>query len=192
MDRDSDLSLRMMARYLWALSVIQHHKKLASNVTNGLVMWSSIMEQVKRLAGNDIELGMAILTIKSRASNILLDKGNCIRDWLNPWHHGSTDKDLRGICGNQYGHPGPAIGYWSKRCLDHVHMILEPLGSARLTFGEDIVLLGYVCWWPNVVQSPRWDPECHEELRNGPEVKIYIWEVLFLLPEKFRVFPMLY
>ena len=37
MDLDWDLLLRMMERYLWALSVIQHHKKLASNVTKELV-----------------------------------------------------------------------------------------------------------------------------------------------------------
>ena len=34
------------------------------------------MERVKRLAGNDIELGMEIPTIESRASNIPTDKGN--------------------------------------------------------------------------------------------------------------------
>ena len=33
------------------------------------------MEQVKRLAGNEIELGMMIPTIESRASNILMTKG---------------------------------------------------------------------------------------------------------------------
>ena len=39
---------------------------------------SFIMERVKRLAGNEIELGMGIPTIESRASNILWDKENCI------------------------------------------------------------------------------------------------------------------
>ena len=34
------------------------------------------MEQVKRLAGNEIELGMMIPTIESRASNIPMTKGN--------------------------------------------------------------------------------------------------------------------
>lgn len=29
--------------------------------------------------------------IKSRASNIPKDKGNGIRDYMNPWHKGSTD-----------------------------------------------------------------------------------------------------
>ena len=66
--------------YLWAVSVIHHHNKLASNVTNGLATGSCITERVKRLAGNEIELGMVIPTIESQASNILRDKGNYIRD----------------------------------------------------------------------------------------------------------------
>ena len=33
------------------------------------------MERVKRLVGNEIELGMMISTIKSRASNIPMIKG---------------------------------------------------------------------------------------------------------------------
>ena len=33
------------------------------------------MERVKRLAGNEIELGMMIPTIESRASNIPMTKG---------------------------------------------------------------------------------------------------------------------
>ena len=47
---------------------------LASNVDNELVAGCSITEQVKRLAGNKIELGIEIPTIESRASNILLEK----------------------------------------------------------------------------------------------------------------------
>ena len=96
----------MTKRYLWNILVIQHRKELASNVTNELVTRSCIMEQVKRLVGNKIELGMKIPTIESRASNIPTDKGNYIC-----CHKGSTDKDPRRICRNQYGHPGPAIGY---------------------------------------------------------------------------------
>ena len=76
MDRDWDLSLRMTERYLWALSVIQHHKKLASEVTKELVMRSCVTKRVKRLAGNEIELGIEIPTIESRASNIPFDKRN--------------------------------------------------------------------------------------------------------------------
>ena len=48
---------------------------LASNVTNKLVAGRCIKERVKRLAGNEIELGMEILTIESRASNIPMTKG---------------------------------------------------------------------------------------------------------------------
>ena len=76
-----------------------------------LVAGSCITERVKRLVGNEIELAMEIPTIESRASKISPDKGNCIRDCLNPQHCGSTDKDLHGICRNQYGHPGLVVGY---------------------------------------------------------------------------------
>ena len=64
------------------------------------------MERVKRLAGNEIELGIEIPTIESRASNIPMDKGNNVC-----CHNGSTDKDLRRICRSQYGHPSSTIGY---------------------------------------------------------------------------------
>ena len=64
------------------------------------------MEQVKRLADNEIELGKKIPTIESRASNIPMDKGNCVC-----CHNGATDKDLRRICRSQYEHPSSAIGY---------------------------------------------------------------------------------
>ena len=74
----------MTERYLRAHSVIQHHNELASNVTKELATGSYISERVKRLVGNDIELGMVIPTIESRVSNIPLDKRNCIRDCLNP------------------------------------------------------------------------------------------------------------
>ena len=80
MDQDWDLSPRMTERCLRAHSVIQHHKKLASNVTNELVTRSCITERVKRLAGKEIELGMEIPMIESQASNIPIDKGNYIQD----------------------------------------------------------------------------------------------------------------
>ena len=48
---------------------------LASNVTNKLVAGCCIMGRVKRLAGNDIELGIAIPRIESRTSNIPMTKG---------------------------------------------------------------------------------------------------------------------
>ena len=70
----------MTERYLGAHSVIQHHNELASNVTNELVTGSCITERVKRLAGNEIELGMEIPKIESPTSNISIDKGNYIWD----------------------------------------------------------------------------------------------------------------
>ena len=42
------------------------------------------MERVKRLAGDEIELGMMIPTIESRASNILMTKGTTYVDvWFD-------------------------------------------------------------------------------------------------------------
>ena len=113
-----------------------HHKKpLASKVPNELAARWCITERVKRLAGNEIELGMKILTIESRASNTPIDKVTYLC-----CHDGSTDKDLPRICRIQYGHLGSAIGFWSERCLGHLYTVLEPIGSARLTFDDDIVL----------------------------------------------------
>ena len=72
----------MTERYLWAHSVMHPHNEL--NVTKELARGSCVMERVKRLAGNEIEQGIGIPTIESRASTIPLDKGNCIRDRLSP------------------------------------------------------------------------------------------------------------
>ena len=62
-------------RYLLALSVMHITISLASNVTNELVAGWCTTERVKRLAGNEIELGIDIPTIESRASNIPMTKG---------------------------------------------------------------------------------------------------------------------
>ena len=48
---------------------------LASDVAIELVMGCSITKRVKRLADNEIELGIGISTIKSRESNIPMTKG---------------------------------------------------------------------------------------------------------------------
>ena len=78
---------------------------LASNATNELVVGLCITKRVKRLAGNEIELGIEIPTIESRTSNISMTKGTTYVVMR------LTDKDLRRICRNQYEHPGSAIGY---------------------------------------------------------------------------------
>ena len=143
---------------------------IASNVTNELVKVWCTTERVKRLAGNDTEL-----VWRYQRSNLgqvtYNDKGNNIC-----WHCGSTDKDLRRICGNQYEHPGSAIGYLSERCFSHVYTILEPVGSACLMFDRDMYYMSYVFWWPKVVRSPVWDHRHDEESQNVWEVKIYILE----------------
>ena len=69
------MSLRLSERYLWALSVMHITISLASNVANELVMGCSITMRLKRLASNEIELGIEIPTIESRASNIPMTKG---------------------------------------------------------------------------------------------------------------------
>ena len=69
------MSLRASERYLWALLVMYITISLVSNVANELVMGCSITERVKRLAGNEIELGIEIPTIESHASNIPMTKG---------------------------------------------------------------------------------------------------------------------
>ena len=74
-----------------------------SNVTKELATGSCITVRVKRLAGNEIEQGIGIPTIESRASNIPIDKGNCIWDYLNPRHHGSSDEIIEEHVGANMG-----------------------------------------------------------------------------------------
>ena len=50
---------------------------------------------------------------------------------------GLIDKDLHRIYRNQYEHPGSAIGYRLEMSLGHVYIVLEPVGSARLTFNDN-------------------------------------------------------
>ena len=52
-----------------------HHISLASIATTKLAAGWCMMERVKRLAGNEIELGIEKPTIKSPASNIPMTKG---------------------------------------------------------------------------------------------------------------------
>ena len=64
-------------------------------------------------------------------------------------------------------------------------MTPEPVGSTHLRF-DDARVIGKVCTrLPNVVRS-------HEEFRNGPKVKIDIYEVWFWPPEVFRASPVVY
>ena len=104
------------------------------------------MERVKCLSGNEIEQGIGIPMIESRASKVPIDKGNCIWDYLNPRY--------RGTCGSQHGYPDPTIGYWPERCLGHVCMVPEHVGSTHLRFGDIGVVIGNSMWLTKVVRSP--------------------------------------
>ena len=61
-------------------------------MTKELATGSCVTERVKRLAGNEIELGIEIPTIESWASNIPMTKG------MTYVVCGLTNKDLRRIC----------------------------------------------------------------------------------------------
>jgi hypothetical protein len=52
------------------------------------------------------------------------------------------------------GYPDAAIGYWSERCLGHVCMVPEPVGSTHLRFVDARVVMGNSMWLPKVVRSP--------------------------------------
>ena len=71
--------------------------------------------------------------------------------------------------------------------LGHVYIVLEPVGSARLTFGDDRYY-EFMCFdVPKVVRSPRYDQRHDEESRNGRDIKIDILDGYIRTPEVFRV-----
>ena len=99
---------------------------------------------------------------------------------------GLTDKDLRRICGSQYEHPGSDIVYQSETCLSHVYIVLEPVGAARLTFGDDRYY-EFMCFdVPKVVRSPGYDHGHDKESRNGRGIKIDILDDVIRTPDEFR------
>ena len=72
--------------------------------------------------------------------------------------------------------------------LGHVYIVLEPIGSARLTFGDDRYY-EFICFdVPKVVQSPGCDHGDDEESRNGRDRKIGILEGYVWTPEWFRTY----
>ena len=64
--------------------------------------------------------------------------------------------------------------------LRHVYIVLEPVGSARLTFDDDRYY-EFMCFdVPKVVRSPGCDHGHDEESRNGRDIQIdilddYVW-----------------
>ena len=60
--------------------------------------------------------------------------------------------------------------------LGHVYIVIEPIGSARLTFGDDRYY-EFMCFdVPKVVRSPRCDHGHDEQSRNGRDIEIDILE----------------
>ena len=157
-----------------------HHLSLASIVTNELVIRWCVTERVKRLAGNEIELGIGY-----RRSNL----GQVTYLWQREQRMllcGLTDKDLRRICRSQYEHLGSAIGYWPRIVPGHVYIVLEPVGSARLTlrwqFHYEFISFDV----PKFVRSSGCDHGHDEESRNGRDIKIDILEAYVWISELFR------
>ena len=71
--------------------------------------------------------------------------------------------------------------------LGHVYIVLEPVGSARLTFDDDRYY-EFMCFdVPKVVRSPGYDHGHDEESRNGRDIKINILDDYVWTSEWFRV-----
>ena len=71
--------------------------------------------------------------------------------------------------------------------LGHVYIVLEPVGSARLTFDDDRYNEFVYFDVPKVVQSPGCDHGHDEESRNGRGIKIDILEGYVWTPERFQM-----
>ena len=72
-------------------------------------------------------------------------------------------------------------------CLGHVYIVLEPVGSARLMFGDDRYY-EFMCFdVPKVVRSPGCVHGHDEESRNGRYIKIDILDGYIRTPEMFRM-----
>ena len=71
--------------------------------------------------------------------------------------------------------------------LGHVYIVLEPVGSARLTFDDDRYY-EFMCFdVPKVVRSSGCDHGHDEESRNGRDIKIDILEGYVWTRERFRM-----
>ena len=76
--------------------------------------------------------------------------------------------------------------------LGHVYIVLQPVGSARLTFYDDRYY-EFMCFdVPKVVRSPGCDHIDDEESQNGRYIKIDILEAYVWTSEWFRVSPGIY
>ena len=72
-------------------------------------------------------------------------------------------------------------------CLGHVYIVLEPVGSARLTFDDDRYY-EFMCFdVPKIVRSLGWDRGHEKESLNGRDIKIDMLDHVIQTPEVFRV-----
>ena len=72
-------------------------------------------------------------------------------------------------------------------CLGHVYIVLKPIGSTRLKFGDDRYY-EFLCFdVSKVVWSPGCDHGHDEESRNGRDIKIDILEAYVWTSEVFRM-----
>ena len=71
--------------------------------------------------------------------------------------------------------------------LGHVYIVLEPVGSARLTFDDDRYY-EFMCFdVPKVVRSPGYDHGHDKESRNGRDIKIDILDDYIPTPKVFLI-----
>ena len=76
--------------------------------------------------------------------------------------------------------------------LGHVYIVLEPVGSAYLTFGDDRYY-EFMCFdVPKVVRSPRYDHGHDKESQNGRDIKIDILDDYIRTPDEFWGSPDIY
>ena len=68
-------------------------------------------------------------------------------------------------------------------CLGHVYIVLEPVGSACLTFDDDRYYESMCFDVPKVVRSPECDHGHDEESPNDRDIKIDISEGYVWTPE---------
>ena len=72
-------------------------------------------------------------------------------------------------------------------CLGHVYIVLEPVGSARLTFDDNLYYELCDLMYQRLFGVSDEITDIDEESRNGGEVKIHILEGYIRTSERFRV-----
>ena len=73
--------------------------------------------------------------------------------------------------------------------LGHVYIVLEPVGSARLTFSDDRYYEFMYFDEPKFFRSPGCDHGHDEESQNGRDINIDIVDDYIRTPDEFRRSP---